>query len=249
MQLDTRAGAYDFLRDIVLEVVADDDPEPALRETRTIIAAWNGHADAGEAGFRLLQLYYGALLEAVLAPLVAPAANIDPEFVYRWPLADEPLRRLLEAQPAAWLPIGYDDWGTYQRAVLLEVVSGLVDDPGRPPLAAEWGVVNRAAIAHPLAGIPVIGRWLRLDDDALPGSMVSLRVAAPNFGAVFRMNVSPGDLASGILEMPGGQSGHFLSANFADQHADWIAGRPSPFLAGATAERFRLRPATEPAIE
>jgi penicillin amidase len=72
--------------------------------------------------------------------------------------------------------------------------------------------------------------------------MQSLRVAAPNYGALMRMSVSPGSLETGILEMAVGQSGHFLSANFRDLQNDWVDGAPSPFLAGPTVDVFELLP-------
>ena len=40
----------------------------------------------------------------------------------------------------------------------------------------------------------------------------------------------------------GGQSGHFLSANFADLVDDWVGGKPTPFLAGAAVSRIVLEP-------
>jgi penicillin amidase len=57
------------------------------------------------------------------------------------------------------------------------------------------------------------------------------------------MVVAPAAPERGILQMSAGQSGHFLSRNFDDQHADWAAGRPTPFLAGPTTASLRLEPA------
>ncbi len=72
--------------------------------------------------------------------------------------------------------------------------------------------------------------------------MVSLRVAAPSYGAVLRMAVAPGAPENGVLELAGGQSGHFLSPQFRDQQSDWVDGAPTPFLAGEPAARFELTP-------
>jgi penicillin amidase len=72
--------------------------------------------------------------------------------------------------------------------------------------------------------------------------MVSLRVAAPNYGAVLRMAVSPSAPEDGVLELAGGQSGHFFSPHFRDQQKDWIDGEPTPFLAGESVARFELEP-------
>jgi penicillin amidase len=178
----------------------------------------------------------------VLAPLLAPARAADPAFVYRWPLADEPLRRVLEERPPELLPDGFADWRTFLRAVLVDAVHGLDADPARPGPEATWGEVNRLDVAHVLAGVPLLGHWLRLPRVPLPGSPISVRVAEPDRGAVFRMVVSPNHPETGIFEIEAGQSGHFLSPHFADQQADWLAGAPSAFLAGPTVEEFELVP-------
>ena len=44
------------------------------------------------------------------------------------------------------------------------------------------------------------------------------------------------------FEMSAGQSGHFLSPNFADQQSEWLAGAPAPFLAGPPKSRIVLMP-------
>ncbi len=242
MQLDTRAEGYDFVRDIALEVLAPDDPDPVLRRVRAHVAAWNGRADADQPGFRLLQVFYRALLERVLSPLLARPRAADPAFVYRWPLADEPLRRLLEARPAALLPETFATWQAYLRNVLVEAVHGLERDPQGNGPDAPWGAVNRLEVSHPLARVPLLGRWLRLPSVPLSGSMVSVRVLAPDFGAVFRMDVAPGSPEAGLLEMAGGQSGHPLSAHFEDQERAWEHGTPAPFLAGPIEASFELEP-------
>jgi penicillin amidase len=58
-----------------------------------------------------------------------------------------------------------------------------------------------------------------------------------------RMVVSPGHEETAILHMPGGQSGHFLSPHYADAHAAWVEGEPSPFLSGPKVSELKLVPA------
>ena len=69
------------------------------------------------------------------------------------------------------------------------------------------------------------------------------RVQGPGFGASQRMVVAAGHEQDGILHMPGGQSGHPLSPFWGAGHTDWVTGRPSPFLPGATRHTLRLAPA------
>jgi penicillin amidase len=240
MQLDTDAFAYEPYRALILELVADDETDPALVRARALAAAWNGRADLASPAFNLLQRYYEALLQAVLGPLMRPALAVDPSFVYRWPLADEPLLRLLEERPAHLLAPGNDDWPALLRRTL---VATLTDIERERPLATPWGEINRLAVAHPLAELPLIGRWLRLPAAAQPGSAVSVRVAEPGRGAVFRLVVSPAAPEAGILQMGGGQSGHFLSPTFKSLQDDWTRGAATPFLAGPTVASFALLPA------
>src|SRR5690606_14860811 len=89
LPLATRVEAYDAIRGVALEVLGEDDPDPLAASARARIAEWSGHAETGEAGFRLLHAFYRALLERLIAPLLAPAIEADSLFVYRWPLADE----------------------------------------------------------------------------------------------------------------------------------------------------------------
>lgn len=245
MQLDTRAEGYETVRALVLEVVAGDETEPLLARARRHVAAWNGHADIDQPGFRLLHVYYRALLERALTPLLAPAFAADPAFVYRWPLADETLRRLLDERPPHLLTREYSTWTAFLRDVLRDTLVAIEDDDARPDVDAPWGEANALAVAHPFAGLGALvplRPWLRLPSAPLPGSTLSLRVAAPDYGAVLRMAVAPGRLAAGVLEFAGGQSGHFLSPHFRDQSADWLAGAPTPFLAGPEVSRIELTP-------
>jgi penicillin amidase len=242
MQLDTAAQAYERIRALILEVVPASETDPLLSNARRSVADWNGRADPNERAFLVLHRYYLALLEQVLRPLMLPSLAADPEFVYRWPLADEAMRRLLDERPPHLLLGDYGDWDSFLRDILrLSLQAGTT--PSGLAIDTAWGEANRLAVAHPLAGLPVIGAWLRLPEAPQPGSMVSLRVAAPNYGAVIRMAVSPAEPESGILQMAGGQSGHFLSPNFADLNEDWLSGAATPFLAGPTQSSFSLRPA------
>jgi penicillin amidase len=68
------------------------------------------------------------------------------------------------------------------------------------------------------------------------------RVAAPDFGQSERLVVSPGREASGVFNMPGGQSGHPLSRDFLGGHDDWTAGRATPLLPGGPAHTLSFVP-------
>jgi penicillin amidase len=240
MQLDTKAEGYEQIRATILDVVASDEREPKLKRARELAQLWSGNADVDQTAFRLLQAYYRALLEHALTPLLAPAIEADPSFVYRWPLADEVLRRLLDERPANLLTREHADWRSFLRQTLLDAI---VELERGGSIDAEWGKSNVLDVAHPFAAsVGPLGRLLTLPHAQLPGSMVSLRVAAPSYGAVLRMAVSPAAPENGVLELAGGQSGNFLSPHFRDLQQDWVDGNPTPFLAGNPVTQFELTP-------
>jgi penicillin G amidase len=244
MQLDTRAFGYEQLRAAVLDAVRADDPDPLLAKGRALLAQWSGRADVDQPAVRLLQAFYRALLDRALSPLLAPAIAADPTYVYRWPLADEALRRLLDERPPHLLTSEHADWPAFQREVFLATLRSIEAKETEPGIDASWGDVNVLDVAHPFAALlpSALRRWLELPPAPLPGSMVSLRVAAPGYGAVIRMAVSPAAPEEGILEMAGGQSGHFLSPQFRDQQQDWVVGAPAPFVAGPAVSHIALAP-------
>jgi penicillin amidase len=79
--------------------------------------------------------------------------------------------------------------------------------------------------------------------DPLPGDQAMPRIASPTFGASERMVVSPGHEAEGIIEMPGGQSGHPLSPYWGAGHEAWVRGEPAPFLPGRAEHTLVLKAA------
>jgi len=240
MQLDTRAEGYEQIRATILDVVAESESDPNLKRARELVRDWNGTADAGEPAFRIVHVYYRTLLVRALEPLLAPAIEADPAFVYRWPLADEALRRLLDERPAHLLTREHADWRAFLRAVLLDALETIARDGA---IDADWGETNVLNVEHPFAGsVGPFASRLRLPRAPLSGSMVSLRVAAPDYGAVLRMVVAPADPASGVLQLAGGQSGNFLSPTFRDLAPDWLDGTPTPFLAGEPVAELALTP-------
>ena len=244
IQLDTRSRMHDQARAIILEIVNQDETDERLARVRRHVEASNGHADLDQVGFRIVARYYDTLQERMLAPLLAPAIEADGAFRYNWPMADEPMRRLLETRPDHMLPPGYDgshdDWPSFLRAVLVETIE-FIESGDRPGLDASWGEVNIASIRHPLAdAVPALGRWLNMPADPLAGSRTTIRVSTPNYGATLRMTVSPGHTEAGLFHMPAGQSGHPLSPHYRDGHRAWVAGLPTAFEPGPAVSSFTL---------
>jgi penicillin amidase len=243
IQLDDRAL---FLRrwwQLLRNVLAGHDGEPALAELWRATASWSGRAAVDSADYRLVREFREQVQRRVLDGLAAPMRAVDPEFVLpRLDQVEGPLWELLQARPPHLLPPQYADWDALLLAAARAVASELGGLPGG--LAARtWGERMQPAIRHPLSrAVPWLAPLLDMPRQPLPGDVAMPRVQGQGFGASLRMAVAPGREADGYLHMPGGQSGHPLSPFYGAGHADWAQGRPTPFLPGAPRHTLRLRP-------
>jgi penicillin amidase len=240
IQLDTRSAYHRLSVDVVSEVTTQDDAGSAVGDLSRVVERWNGTAEADQAGFVAVGRIAEELVDRVLTPLLAPAAVADEGFVYDWALADEPVRRLLETRPDHLVPPPHSSWRGFLRTVVEDVAVELAAAPGG--LDRTWGEARLVAIRHPLGGLPVLGRHLNMPPIALPGWAGTVRAQTATYGASMRMVVSPGREESGLLHMPTGQSGHFMSPNYGDQHDAWVRGVPTPLLAGEPVTELRFVP-------
>lgn len=137
----------------------------------------------------------------------------------------------------------YANWEALLAAAADDVAHE-IESSHETPARATWGRRNTLRIRHPLsAALPLgLGSWLDLPADQVPGDEDMPRVAGPGFGASERLVVAPGQEAAGILELPGGQSGHPLSPYYRAGFHDWVTGAPTPFLPGATEHALTLAP-------
>ncbi|SHH11064.1 penicillin acylase family protein [Massilia sp. CF038] len=197
-------------------------------------SGWTGHASVDSVGYRLARQFmwsmYDVVYDGANGQLEALGDKASMALITsRWPVV---LARLLDEQPAAWLPPGHADWKAVQLAAIDRAIADLTKD-GKPLSAATWGERNTAAIAHPITmAAPFLKRWLAVPAEPLPGDANMPRVSGSKFGQSERMTVSPGREEQGIFNMPGGQSGHPLSPYFLTGHEDWVKGTPTPLLPG-----------------
>ena len=199
---------------------------------------------AASAGYRIVRAWRLAVIERIRDGLMAPArAALAAEFVMPdLPQLEAVAWPLLQQRPAQLLPRDHDSWDALLADAAVAVRTRLEADG---PLAGRtWGEANTAAICHPLAGaLPAFARSaLCMPADPLPGDGNMPRVQAPAFGASQRMVVAPGHEADGIVQMPGGQSGHPLSPFWGAGHAAWVRGDAAPFLPGDRQHRLLLQP-------
>lgn len=240
VSLDDRALFMSGWRDRALAALdetaaaggAMDAQRAAAREL--LRKSWSGRASVDSVGYRIARSYMWSLYELLYGGASAEMGKLAEKAdmaaaTSRWPVV---VARLLDEQPAGWLPPQYASWKDLQLAAIDRAVAALTRD-GKPLASATWGERNTQDIAHPIASAaPALRRWLTAPADQLPGDSHMPRVAGRKFGQSERLVVSPGKEEQGIFNMPGGQSGHPLSPFFLAGHADWVSGKPTPFLPG-----------------
>jgi penicillin amidase len=248
VQLDTRSEIFDYYRDLALATLDQEAlRDPELAEARRYIAAWDGRMEADSLGIGLLWPWREKLAAVVFAPVAARCRLAEADFTYSWRQMETPLRALLSQQLAATLPDAhYRDWRDLLLKTLAESARELKRRQGAATLdGMTWGEINRVRPRHPFSKtMPLLSPWLDMEETAQSGcAAFCVRVVGNGHGASERMAVSPKHPEHGILHMPGGQSGHPLSAHYRDQQAAWQAGVALPFLPGGTRHTLSFTPA------
>ncbi|MEO6363387.1 MAG: penicillin acylase family protein, partial [Caldimonas sp.] len=209
--LDDRALYLAPWRDRALQALAGDGDaaaHPQRAEFRRLLeSTWSGRASVDSVAYRLTRAWLASLYLRLFGNVdeMMRTADRQASFVRatpRWPAV---IARLLDEQPAGWLPKGAASWRAVQLAAVDDAIADLTRD-GTPLERATWGQRNTTRIAHPMAAaLPLGSRWLAAPPQPMAGDSHMPRVAAPDFGQSERLVVSPGREASGLFNMPGGQ--------------------------------------------
>ena len=246
IQLDTSALFHDRWRKLLLTVLDDRAAavSPARAEFKRLVEhTWTGRADPDSVAYRLVRTFRAAVARSVYGPVNALLKRADAGFDFaRANRSEGPLWQLVSARPLHLLDPKYASWDALLLSAIDESIAELTINNAL--LAQQtWGTFNRAIVTHPLgSAIPLVGRWVNMPADALPGDIYTPRAHSPRSGPSERMVVSPGREHEGILHMPTGQSGHPLSPHYRDQHRAWVEGMPLPFLPGRAKSRLTLTP-------
>jgi penicillin amidase len=247
IQLDTSAEFLSRWHDVLLRTLTDaavkgHGDRALFREL--LAQGWSGAATPDSVGYRLTRAFRDIVSERVMAFVLSECYEADPSFDYTTVRRrDAAIFALVTEQPLHLLDPGYAAW----TDLLLESVDATIEqamrDRGGSLRDRTWSEHNDVEYRHPLsAGIPLIGRWLDMPRIDLPGDLYTPRVHWGAIAASERMVVSPGREADGIMHMPTGQSGHPLSPFYANSHAAWVNGEPTPFLPGPAAHTLTLTP-------
>ncbi len=235
-----------FLRPWAGRIAAVATSPTARPDVTTLLKDWNGRADADQAGYRLVREVRRRALDALwaawTAPLIKAGRCVDRKYDWhaRFEYAAEDA---LDNRPAHLLPRGFATWDAFLLAQVDATVADMTHAGARPLAQATWGEANRSRIGHVLSrAVPILSRVLDMPSVPQSGDGNMPHMASPAFGQSERLVVAPGHEERATLSMPGGQSGHPMSPYYGAGHADWVAGRAAPLLAGTAQHVLTLTP-------
>lgn len=247
IQLDTSADFLSRWREVMVRTLTDDairgSSDRAL--ARELLATgWSPSVTPDSTAYRLTRTFRDIVSERVMAFVLSECYEADPSFDYTTVRRrDAAIFALVTAQPLHLLEPRYTDWNDLLLSAVDATIELAMRDRSGSLRDRVWSEYNTIVYRHPLsAGLPVIGRWLDMPHAELPGDLFTPRVHWGALAASERMVVSPGREAEGIMHMPTGQSGHPLSPFYANSHAAWVAGEPTPFLPGPAVHTLTLTP-------
>lgn len=245
IQLDDRALYLERWQKVLLATLSDEAVKGnKLRaEMREAVHQWNGHASIDSAAYRLVRVFHQKLAEHAFAPFFEQARSNYSGFDAAQLHTDDALWRLVQEKPAGLLNPAYKTWEELMLTAADDVVTE-VDQAGLPMQRFTWGARNTLDMRHPFSRFMprLLGHFLDMPAEPLPGDNDMPRVQARAFGASERMVVSPGHENEGIVHMPGGQSGNPFSPYFRTGHDAWVKGEPTPFLPGPSQHILTLTP-------
>ncbi|MDD5463393.1 MAG: penicillin acylase family protein [Methylococcales bacterium] len=247
MQLDTRSEFYEFYRQLGLqEINTVKHNDGIVNQSEQTLRAWDGYMHLNSKGAALLILFREKLAEGIFAKVVIRCKQYDPNFSYAWREMETPLRELLTQRPKGILPAQYNDnW----REFILETLNSAATDlqshyPDIELAQLNWGTINRITQHHPFSkSLPILGTLLDIGEFESSGcASVCVKVMSNEHGASERLVLAPAHPEDGILEMPGGQSGHPFSKHYRDQQKFWQEGKAAPFMPGKFVHTLHFRP-------
>jgi penicillin amidase len=249
VHLDDRAIFLSHWRDLMLQTLSAtdlEDSETRRELRRVVIESWTGRASTDSAAYRLVREFRTHVGELAFAPLIERIRQVDAEYSFTAGRGIEgPLWALVSERPMHLLDPKFRTW----TDLLIAAADRTAEDAQKAGGIATyvWGRANTVRIRHPLSvAVPMLGSFLDMPTEELPGDSNMPRVQGPAFGASERFAVSPGREQDGYFHMPTGQSGHPLSPHYRDANAAWVTGAVTPFLPGSAVHTLTLWPAVAP---
>lgn len=242
---DDRALFLQRWQELLMKTLEQGSPHTNTAEwesLRKAVSHWGGRASTDSAGYRLVRAFRFKVGDLFFEPLIQKCRKTGsdlPVDSVRW---EGPLWRCLKERPAHLLNPRFTSYDAL-LATAVDAVLADLKEQNITPAQATWGQRNTVRIQHPLSrALPKLGEYLDLAPMPLSGDDHMPKIQGVRFGPSERLVVSPGQEDHGLLQMPGGQSGHFLSPYYRAGHDAWEQVTPTPLLPGPSKHRLILNP-------
>ncbi|HEU4874410.1 MAG TPA: penicillin acylase family protein [Pyrinomonadaceae bacterium] len=216
-----------------------------LRATLDAFEKWDGRVNAEST----VALVASQMRLAFRSKILTAALGPDLVRNYQWSNFDTTLDRVLQDQPAAWLPKEYPSYADLLKASYDEAISNITKSLGADETKWMWGEAAKARFPHALGSAPLIGAQFTIPPFPQNGTGGSIG-ATVNVGSAVSMRFIA-DLSDWDKTQQGialGQSGLPKSPHWSDQLADWRAVTPRefPFTPAAVAKATKQTLVLEP---
>ena len=221
VQKDVYSGFYRYLAQTI---VAANDHHRSNRldviEAAALLHNWNGQMDKDQP-----EPLMAALTLQHFQRAGASVASPGNGAIYETQMAPAVIENLLHTRPSGW-------FRDYDEALLRSFADALDEGQrmqGRNIKNWNYGRYLELLIAHPIGHrfpdwLRATMRWLYHDFDIGPvpmsGSSTSVKQTTRTLGPSMRMNLDFGDWERSLMNLPIGESGHWLSRHYQDQ---WTA--------------------------
>lgn len=245
IQLDNRAVFlsrwHKILRDTLLNDKAQFAGDIALLDS------WQACSCSDSVGYSLVRRFRSQVISALFSPVEnqLKQEGLSLSTVLRH--VEPATFHLIRTQDSSWLPKETPDMEAFLLTQYLQSRQKLLDKHVAGDLSRleelTWGKVNQLNVQHPFSRVMP---WLAtfLDMPGAPGFGDSYLPAVQNgsHGASQRFIIQPGLEEEAILTIPGGQSGHPLSAFYRIGFGDYINNEATRLLPGEVKHRIRFNP-------
>jgi len=232
IQLDNEARFLMSWHSLLLEKLST---QPDLYEADiNALNNWQSCACADSIGYTLVRKYRSTVINQLVAPLEQAMKSYGRDLRHSLRSIEPAIWLILDQQPSEWLPQGHNDYNEFLIASYAATKAKLIEQYGASPntlAGLEWGKVNQLNVNHPIAAqLPLFKNFLNMQAVAGFGDSYMPAVQASSFGASQRLIVRPGNEKNGILTIPGGQSGHPLSAFYNEGFEEYATAQNTPLL-------------------
>lgn len=246
IHLDNRALFLSPWHDLLLRTL-ESEPNKYAKDIK-LLNDWDACACEDSIGYTLVRRFRSEVINALLAPINKELKTHDLSVRYMLRGIEPAIWAIIEQTASSWLPAEYENYQQFLVSSYNSTKSRLEQQypiKGNDYTALAWGAVNSLEVKHPFSGsIGPFGDMLNMPIVKGFGDSYMPAVQSKSFGASQRLIVRPNALEQGILTIPGGQSGHFLSKYFEAGFLEYAGHQNTPLLPGEIKHRLRFSPKT-----